>query len=44
VSGYVAGVGLFVIGLAIFLYSLGVNGFLADMQAKAGEPAGKRRK
>ncbi len=37
-------VGLVVVGLAIGLYKIGVNGFLADLQDKAGEPAGKRRR
>lgn len=38
------GVGFLVIGLAMWLYNVGVNGWLADLQARAGEPAGKRRR
>jgi len=40
----VAAVGLMVIGLAMSLYKVGVNGWLEDLNSNTGEPASKRRK
>lgn len=37
-------VGLTIVGLAMWLYGVGVNGFLEDLKAQAGKPASKRRK
>lgn len=38
------GVGLVVIGLAMKLYSIGVNGWLEDLNARAGQPVSPRRR